>query len=70
MFRRPSLHEAFSKSETLYREVYEEAERRGFLHYNCAALYHECKQDLLTAITTIITTSVEYMHEGENKTKT
>ncbi|TMW48659.1 hypothetical protein DOY81_006248 [Sarcophaga bullata] len=51
----PSMHEAFAASESLYRDVYEEAERRGFLGYNCADLYYECKQDLLTSITNVIT---------------
>uniref|UniRef100_A0A1I8NPC1 Uncharacterized protein n=1 Tax=Stomoxys calcitrans TaxID=35570 RepID=A0A1I8NPC1_STOCA len=49
----PSLHEAFSDSETMYREVYETAERRGFLHHNCADLYSECQEDLLTALTNV-----------------
>ncbi|XP_061400297.1 uncharacterized protein LOC133336020 [Musca vetustissima] len=50
----PSLHEAFSDTEILYRDVYEAAERNGFLHYNCAELYSECEEDLLTTLTNII----------------
>ena len=49
------MHEAFAHTESLYRDVYEEAERCGFLGYNCADLYYECKQDLLTSITNVIT---------------
>ena len=55
------MHEAFAPSESLYREVYEEAERRGFLGYNCADLYYDCKQDLLTSITNVITYKPLYL---------
>ncbi|XP_073819314.1 uncharacterized protein [Musca autumnalis] len=50
----PSLHEAFSDTETLYRDVYEAAERNGFLQYDCAELYSECQEDLLTTLTNVI----------------
>ncbi|XP_075144828.1 uncharacterized protein LOC142219937 [Haematobia irritans] len=50
----PSLHEAFGDSETMYREAYETAERRGFLQHNCTQLYDECKEDLLTTLTNVV----------------
>lgn len=51
----PSIHQAFSPSESLYREVYEEAELQGFLGHNCVDLYYQCPQDLLSSITNVIT---------------
>uniref|UniRef100_A0A1I8MIX2 Uncharacterized protein n=1 Tax=Musca domestica TaxID=7370 RepID=A0A1I8MIX2_MUSDO len=53
----PSLHDAFSETEALYREAYEIAERNGFLQYSCAELYSECREDILTALTSLIETS-------------
>ncbi|XP_073820058.1 uncharacterized protein [Musca autumnalis] len=44
----PSQHEGFDKSEILYRQAYEDAERSGFLGENCAHLYPKCETDLLT----------------------
>ncbi|XP_037949610.1 uncharacterized protein LOC119680723 isoform X2 [Teleopsis dalmanni] len=54
-FLTPSLHESFAKNEDLYREVYEEAEQCGFLGENCSEIYNECKQDLISAVTKIVT---------------
>ncbi|XP_062124799.1 uncharacterized protein LOC133837902 [Drosophila sulfurigaster albostrigata] len=50
----PSLHEAFAPSETVYREIYEEAEQQGFLGANCAKLYRECPVDILGGISKLI----------------
>ncbi|XP_034664492.1 uncharacterized protein LOC117898912 [Drosophila subobscura] len=50
----PSLHEAFAPSETLYREVYEQAEQQGFLGQNCAELYPNCKVDFLSGISSLL----------------
>ncbi|XP_017844908.1 uncharacterized protein LOC108601519 [Drosophila busckii] len=50
----PSMHEAFGAHETLYREVYEQAEQQGFLGANCAQLYPHCAVDFLSAISKLI----------------
>ncbi|KNC21724.1 hypothetical protein FF38_03978 [Lucilia cuprina] len=50
----PSLHEGFVKSEQVYRESYEDAERSGFLGEDCTFLYPDCKRDLLSNLSKII----------------
>ncbi|XP_022211858.2 uncharacterized protein LOC111067115 [Drosophila obscura] len=50
----PSLHEAFAASETLYREVYEQAEQQGFLGRDCARLYPNCSVDFLSGISRLL----------------
>ncbi|KAM7364092.1 uncharacterized protein ACRADG_000743 [Cochliomyia hominivorax] len=49
----PSLHEGFKRSEQIYRESYEDAERSGFLGEDCTFLYPDCKRDLLSSISII-----------------
>ncbi|XP_034488905.1 uncharacterized protein LOC117792762 [Drosophila innubila] len=50
----PSLHDAFAPSETVYREIYEDAERQGFIGANCGQLYTECSVDILGGISKLI----------------
>ncbi|KAH8384169.1 hypothetical protein KR009_012336 [Drosophila setifemur] len=50
----PSLHEAFAPGERTYREVYEEAERHGFLGGNCSLLYANCPVDFLNGISSLL----------------
>ncbi|KAM8705709.1 hypothetical protein ACLKA7_010069 [Drosophila subpalustris] len=50
----PSLHEAFAHSETVYREIYEDAEQQGFIGGNCGQLYPECSVDILGGISKLI----------------
>lgn len=47
---RPSQHEGFDPTETLYRQTYEDAERSGFVGENCASLYPKCESDLLSLL--------------------
>ncbi|KAH8336355.1 uncharacterized protein [Drosophila kikkawai] len=50
----PSLHEAFSPGETIYREVYEQAEQQGFLGEDCSRLYANCPMDFLSGISSLL----------------